>query len=352
MNNQGVVGVAINSDALLLAIIILAGFLVLAILISLMRIYKKAGKPQISAIIPIWSQIALFQIVGKPARYIFLLLIPIVNIVVMFQAYILLAKKFGKGAGFGIAMIFLPMIFIPLLSFYDYIDDGEEKVEETVYNPFNESNVEQVMPSAPIDNAVNDVESPVMPINSEVDSSDASFQESAAVIENNNEIVEEVVEDKVENVSDGVSNEELSNGFAIPVIEPVMEVESREVVEEAEEQIQPNLEVQNPTVQDIENILNVKSTNEPKDIAFGATPEIVETPQEIDSVTENLDADNESDSLDINNSVLNNDIEVVEEVNKTEELIEMPEIAAKSCPACGVSLADDVKFCISCGTQL
>ena len=70
----------LNMDGLLFSILILAAFLALALIVSLMRIYKKAGKPAISAIIPIWNIIVWLQIIEKPIWYFVLLLIPLVCI--------------------------------------------------------------------------------------------------------------------------------------------------------------------------------------------------------------------------------------------------------------------------------
>ncbi len=47
------------------------------------------------------------------------MLIPIVNVVIGIIVMIDLAKSFGKGAGFGIALFLLSFIFIPILGFGD-----------------------------------------------------------------------------------------------------------------------------------------------------------------------------------------------------------------------------------------
>lgn len=83
------------------------------------KVFTKAGKPGWASIIPIYNLIVLLEIAGKPLWWIILLLIPIVNIVIAILVYISLAEKFGKGAGFGIGLIFLPFIFFPILAFGD-----------------------------------------------------------------------------------------------------------------------------------------------------------------------------------------------------------------------------------------
>jgi len=89
--------------------------LIVLMLVSMWKIYTKAGKPGWAILIPIYNIIVLLEIVGKPWWFILLLLIPIVNIVVMVWMYNLLSLSFGKDVGFTIGLIILSPIFIPLL---------------------------------------------------------------------------------------------------------------------------------------------------------------------------------------------------------------------------------------------
>jgi len=59
----------------------------------------------------------LVQIVGRPAWWIILMLIPFVNIIVGIVLCIDMAKSFGKGIGFGIGLVFLGIIFLRILGF-------------------------------------------------------------------------------------------------------------------------------------------------------------------------------------------------------------------------------------------
>lgn len=92
-------------------------------LISYWIVYKKAGRPGWAAIIPIYNIVILLEIVGKPVWWIFLLFIPIVNIIFAIKIAHNLSKSFGQDVGFTIGLIFLPFIFYPLLAFgkYSYI---------------------------------------------------------------------------------------------------------------------------------------------------------------------------------------------------------------------------------------
>lgn len=98
----------------------LVGLLVAALVIAgLWKVFAKAGKPGWAAIVPIYNIVVLFQIAGKPVWWLVLLFIPVVNIIVMILAWVGVAKAFGKGTGFAIGLLLLSPIFVPLLGFSD-----------------------------------------------------------------------------------------------------------------------------------------------------------------------------------------------------------------------------------------
>ena len=96
-------------------------YLILCILVlaSYWKVFIKAGEPGWSVLVPIYNLIILLKIVGRPAWWLILMIIPIVGFVITLIVYIDLAKKFGKETGFAIGMFFLPFIFIPILAFSD-----------------------------------------------------------------------------------------------------------------------------------------------------------------------------------------------------------------------------------------
>lgn len=61
----------------------------------------------------------IFTKAGKPPVWFVLLLIPCVNFIVAIMLLFELAKVFGKGAGFGLGLLFLGIIFLPMLAFGD-----------------------------------------------------------------------------------------------------------------------------------------------------------------------------------------------------------------------------------------
>ncbi len=105
-------GMGIGMMVLWLVILIL-------VIAAMWKVFEKAGKPGWAAIVPIYNMVVLCEIAGKPAWWVILLLIPLVNIVVAIIVVLGVAKNFGKGAGFGIGLLLLPMIFYPMLAWGD-----------------------------------------------------------------------------------------------------------------------------------------------------------------------------------------------------------------------------------------
>jgi hypothetical protein len=83
------------------------------------KIYEKAGKPGWASLIPIYNTIVSLEIIGRPWWWLFLLMIPLVDIVVGIIIVFELAKVFGKGTGFGFGLLLLSFIFIPILALDD-----------------------------------------------------------------------------------------------------------------------------------------------------------------------------------------------------------------------------------------
>lgn len=93
--------------------------LMLVVIAGMWKVFTKAGQPGWACLIPIYNIVVLLQIVNKPIWWVILLFIPLVNLVIMIMVSIELAKAFNKGTGFGVGLLFLPMIFYPILGFSD-----------------------------------------------------------------------------------------------------------------------------------------------------------------------------------------------------------------------------------------
>lgn len=101
-----------------------AGAVILWILIFLFfgycmyRLFQKAGIENAwMGFIPILNYIPLMQMAKKPTWWVILLFIPLVNIVIAVNVWMRVSKAFGKSDLFGIAMIFLSFILLPMLAF-------------------------------------------------------------------------------------------------------------------------------------------------------------------------------------------------------------------------------------------
>lgn len=93
--------------------------LLVLIIVSMWKVFTKAGQPGWASIIPIYNMWVLIQIAGKPGWWFILMLIPFVNLVVGIIVVAALAARFGKGGGFAAGLILLPIIFYPILAFGD-----------------------------------------------------------------------------------------------------------------------------------------------------------------------------------------------------------------------------------------
>jgi len=81
------------------------------------KIFTKAGEAGWKGIIPIYNIIILLKIVGRPWWWLFLLMIPLVNFVIMVIVMNDLSKSFGHGMGFTLGLVFLSLIFFLVLAF-------------------------------------------------------------------------------------------------------------------------------------------------------------------------------------------------------------------------------------------
>lgn len=82
-------------------------------------LYTKAGYPGWASIVPIYNLYILCKIVTGKGILLLLAFIPFVNAIFYIYLCIKLATAFGKGIGFGIGIIFLPIIFVPMLALGD-----------------------------------------------------------------------------------------------------------------------------------------------------------------------------------------------------------------------------------------
>lgn len=99
-------------------------------IVSMWKVFTKAGKPGWASIIPVYNIVVLFQISGLSPWLLLLFIVPFINFiaipVLMILLNVKLAKAFGKGGGFAVGLIFLNAIFMPILAFSDAEYQGAE----------------------------------------------------------------------------------------------------------------------------------------------------------------------------------------------------------------------------------
>ncbi len=89
----------------------------LFVFIGRYKLFRKAGRPGVLALIPLVSLATLIDIAGRPKWWLVLYVLPLVNIAVAIIVGAELAERFGKERYYGLGVAFLPFLFIPLLGY-------------------------------------------------------------------------------------------------------------------------------------------------------------------------------------------------------------------------------------------
>ena len=92
--------------------------IIVVFLISLWRLFVKAGKPGWAAIVPIYNQIVMLEIAGRPVWWFLIaMFVPFFGWWVQIVWFIDFAKSYGKSTGYGVFVALLPLIAVPVLAF-------------------------------------------------------------------------------------------------------------------------------------------------------------------------------------------------------------------------------------------
>jgi hypothetical protein len=129
----------------LLIFFFIFSIVIVVLIISQWKIYEKAGKPGWAAIVPVYNQMVLAEIGGKPDVWGLLPLIPYVGIIWSVWLINRMAKSFGKDVGFTLGLIFLPLIFYPILAFGDSEYVGHPDLENIEATNSSDANVTTVL---------------------------------------------------------------------------------------------------------------------------------------------------------------------------------------------------------------
>jgi len=100
-----------------LIVILIYLVLIIVNVASLWKIFTKAGEAGWAALIPIYNTYVMIKVSDNPWWFLLLMFVPIISLYPALKVPYDIAKQFGKGFGFGLGMIFLPIIFMPILAF-------------------------------------------------------------------------------------------------------------------------------------------------------------------------------------------------------------------------------------------
>lgn len=136
-NNEWIYTYSSPWDALGWALVLLLVLLAVAfavcvfMIVTQWKLFKKTGEHGWAALVPFYNSYVMTKITWGNGWLFLLLLLPLGNLIFMIATYIKLAKAFGKSGGFAVGLIFLPIIFIPILAFgsadYEGPDDHLSK---------------------------------------------------------------------------------------------------------------------------------------------------------------------------------------------------------------------------------
>lgn len=86
---------------------------------SIWKLYTIKGYPGWYMFIPVYNLYIMSEIADVPFLALFLLIVPILRWIIAFFFIYSIARAYGKGLLFTIGLIILPVIFVPLLAFWE-----------------------------------------------------------------------------------------------------------------------------------------------------------------------------------------------------------------------------------------
>lgn len=300
---------------LFFGIIIFSMVLGLIYIISYWKIFNKAGKPGIASIIPIYNYIVMIQIAKLSLVYIFLLLMPFINIYAIFKINIEISKKFGKTTGFGIGITLLPIIFIPLLAFSDDVYESNIQEEISTNNVDNSNNsinefegIKNIEINQPLQTPIN---------NTEINNQPESIEQINPI---ENEIKQPIIENN-SNIESENMNEPVIN-MVPPIIENIIQESNDIPVEE----------------------VKIESTQ--TENAFNSTPIEYQTVNE-ETPSLNIRINEETPFEQNLEEIIPQPITEIPIINENSTI----SAAKKVCKNCGETLPSIVSLCPKCGTD-
>lgn len=315
----------INQNLIYLIILAVIIIIILTItLISGSKVFKKANRSGISAIIPFYNIWILLEIVNLPKIYFVLMLIPIVNIFAYIKISFILAKLFRKSKMFAIGLIVLPFIFYPILAF-----SGSEYIGINIVAMEGKSNVVEIPTVVEEDNKK-------MTVNEEVDEKSQKlnisigggvyqkdYTKDLLSVDNNQAIYKAQSDNKNQKVATENTNQPQNPTFVTQIKEEVVKEESKDINTEFQSQIYNVKPIEIVATESNliapENINTNENVNQLNQKPFGEIEKIVEPLSNTQSTT-NVSTKQDSEFI--------------------------------TCPKCGATVKSNAKACFLCGTHL
>lgn len=89
----------------------------LFVLAGAWRMFQKMGRQGWESIVPFYNTYVTCEVLYGNGWKMLLFLIPFYNIYFLFRFHIDLARAFNQGTGFGVGLVFLQVVFVPILGF-------------------------------------------------------------------------------------------------------------------------------------------------------------------------------------------------------------------------------------------
>ncbi len=111
------------------AYFVVMGIIIILSIAGMWKTFEKANVAGWKSLIPFYNLYLMYEIAGRNGRQFLLLLVPVVNLIAIFSVNISIAKRFGKGTGFGAGLTLFPMIFFLILGYDDSVHTPKQKEE-------------------------------------------------------------------------------------------------------------------------------------------------------------------------------------------------------------------------------
>lgn len=103
-------------------------------IISRWRLFKKAWLPGWGILIPVYNRVLMFKLWGLSGRWALSILFPPVFLIAMIVNYFRIPTKFWKHWAYGFGILFLKIVFIPILAFDNSKYLGKKTTKAIVKN--------------------------------------------------------------------------------------------------------------------------------------------------------------------------------------------------------------------------